>query len=116
MGKKRWFDKEASLDSGEVILADVDSVEEVTETFDAVIEQESANVEVTVPTESASITDNSDPTQAEIKFAKGFTGTPTPVSDYAAELAQSCARKKLLAEFDTGTFARGSQWHIYCKR
>lgn len=112
MGKRKWFDKEASLDSGEVILADVQESEAFTpREQEAVIEQESANVEVTVPT-----SDNSEPTQAEIKFAKGFTGTPTPVSDYAAELAKSCARKKLLAEFDTGTFARGSQWHIYCKR
>lgn len=111
MGKKRWYDKDKSLEEGEIVLAEVDSVEEVTEAFDAVIEQESANVEVTVPT-----SDTTEPTQAEIKFAKGFTGTPTPVSDYALELAQSCARKKLLAEFESGQYARGSQWHVYCKR
>lgn len=111
MGKRRFFDREKSFEVNEVVL------EEVTEAFDAAIEQESANVEVTVSTLPASIQpDNSEPTQAEIKFAKGFAGTPTPVSDNAIELAQSCARKKLLAEFESGQYARGSQWHVYCKR
>ncbi len=107
------FNRKRSLDEGEIVLEEVSLDEAISTDVEVIvpIEQESANVEVTVPT-----SDTTEPTQAEIKFAKGFTGTPTPVSDYAAELAKSCARKKLLAEFESGQYARGSQWHIYCKR
>lgn len=107
------FNRKRSLDEGEIVLEEVSLDEAISTDVEVIvpIEQESANVEVTV-----SASDTTEPTQAEIKFAKGFTGTPTPVSDYALELAQSCARKKLLAEFESGQYARGSQWHVYCKR
>lgn len=107
------FNRKRSLDEGEIVLEEVSLDEAISTDVEVIvpIEQESANVEVTVPT-----SDTTEPTQAEIKFAKGFTGTPTPVDYASKQLAQSCARKKLLAEFESGQYARGSQWHIYCKR
>ena len=118
MGKK--FNKMRSLEEGEVILDDVQETETFTEREqDTTIEQESANVEVTVSTSSeptADLASSCQPTAAEIKFAKSFTGTPTPVDYTSIQLAQSCVAKKLLADFGTDGFARGSLWFTYCKR
>lgn len=99
------FNKKRSLDEGEVILDDTQETE-----FIESLPAETTYVEIAVPT-----SDNSEPTQAQIKFAKAFTGHPTPVSDDALELAQSCVSKKLLAGFGADGFARGSLWHRYCK-
>ena len=110
MAKKKWFDKEASLDAGEVILEEVTEAEVVawSET-----EVENVTVEAKVSTKPASIP--SEPTPTEIKFAKGFKGTPSPVDHASKQLAQSCASKGLLADFGADTYARGFKWHLYCK-
>lgn len=110
MSKK--FNKKRSLDEGEVILDDVQETDSI-----EILPTETTYVEIEVSTEPASITNsaNPEPTQTQIKFAKAFTGHPTPVSDDAIELAQSCVSQKLLAGFGTDGYARGSLWHRYCK-
>lgn len=106
------FNKKRSLEEGEIVLDDVSANVETTEFIESLpTETTYVELEVAVPT-----SDKSEPTQAQIKFAKAFTGYPTPVDLSSIELAQSCVDKKLLAEFDTGSFARGSQWFTYCKR
>ena len=114
MAKK--LNKLRSLDEGEIVLEDVPEAEVVAwsdvqepETF-AEREQgvENEPVEIALPT-------NSEPTPTEIKFAKGFKGTPSPVDHASKQLAQSCASKGLLADFGADTYARGFKWHLYCK-
>lgn len=117
MGKRRFFDKASSFAEDDVVLSEVPEAEVVAwsdvqepETF-AEREQgvENEPVEIALPT-------NSEPTPAEIKFAKGFKGTPSPVDYASKQLAESCASKGLLAAFgaDYG-YARGFKWHLYCK-
>lgn len=112
MAKKRWYDKDKSLEEGEIVLEDV-SVEATTsadvETTE-LIEQESVNepMEVAIPT-------TIEPTPTEIKFARHFTGHPSKVNFNELGLAEVCAAKGLLADFGNGKFARGYKWHISCK-
>lgn len=117
MAKKKWFDKDASLDAGEVILEEVPEAEvvawsDVQETENsAEREQEPKDEQV-----EAKVSTVTEPTPTEIKFAKGFKGTPSPVDNASKQLAQSCASTGLLADFgpDDG-YARGFKWHLYCK-
>lgn len=113
MSKK--FNKKRSLEEGDVILEDTQETE-----FIESLPTETTYVEIAVPTSDNSepttdLASSCQPTEAQIKFAKAFTGHPTTVSDDAIELAQSCVSKKLLAGFGADGFARGSLWHRYCK-
>ena len=122
MAKK--LNKLRSLDEGEIVLEDIPEAEvvswdgDVSATVESVQETETFRereqgvenepVEIALPT-------NSEPTPTEIKFAKGFKGTPGPVDHASKQLAQSCASKGLLADFGADTYARGFKWHLYCK-
>ena len=119
MGKRRFFDKASSFAEDDVVLSEVPEAEVVawsdvqeTEVF-TLREQGVKNepMDVAVPT-----SESNEPTPAEIKFAKGFKGTPSPVDHASKQLAQSCASTGLLADFgpDDG-YARGFKWHLYCK-
>lgn len=111
MGKRRFFDKESSFAEDDVVLSEVSEAPEaeVVAWGEPEPEVENAKLEIALPT-------NSEPTPTEIKFAKGFKGTPSPVDNASKQLAQSCASTGLLADFgpDDG-YARGFKWHLYCK-
>ena len=108
MAKKKWFDKEASLDAGEVILEEVPEAEVVawsdvqeTETF---TEREQEPKDVTV--EAKVSTDEF--TQADIKWAKAnLKGNPHPFDSTSAELLERLVRYGIAADFGDDGFGRG---------
>lgn len=116
MAKKKWFDKEASLDASEVILEEVPEAEVVawsdvqeTETF-AEREQEPKDepMETKVSAEPAR---TDELTQADIKWAKAnLKGNPHPFDSASAELLERLCRYGIAADFGDEGFGRGHKF------
>lgn len=105
MAKRKWFDKDASLEQGEVVLEDVQEAEVVAWSDEPVEETPYVAVEATVPTEPAR---TDELTQADIKWAKAnLKGNPHPFDSDSAELLERLVRYGIAADFGDDGFGRG---------
>lgn len=112
---KRKFDKQASLEAGEVVLSPVEDFEVVawtddvqeTETFmKREQEPEDEQLEATIPAEPASAT--CELTQADIKWAKAhLTGTPNIFDSFSKDTLRTLCYHGIAADFGADGFARG---------
>lgn len=105
MAKKRFFDKAASLDAGEVILKVYESVvEEPVHPSNAFTKREQGfedePLEIKVSTNEL--------TQADIKWAKAnLSGHPNSFDRATTELLERLVRHGIAADFGNEGFGRG---------
>lgn len=97
MAKKKWFDKQASLEAEEIILTPVEDAE--------VVAWSEPEVE-DVPMEAKVSTDEL--TQADIKWAKAnLSGHPNSFDRASTELLERLCRYGIAADFGDDGFGRG---------
>lgn len=113
MAKKKWFDKEASLDAGEVILEEVPEAEvvawsDVQETENSTEREQEPKDEQVEAKVSAEPARTDEFTQADIKWAKAnLKGNPHPFDSDSAELLERLVRYGIAADFGDDGFGRG---------
>lgn len=109
MAKKRFFDKAASLDAGEVILKVYESVvEEPVHPSNAFTKREQGfedePLEIKVST--------NEPSQADIVWAKAnLTGYPRTFEGVSIEFLERLCRQGIAANFGVEGYARGFKFH-----
>lgn len=97
MAKKKWFDKQASLEAEEIILTPVEDAEVVAWSEPEV---EDVTVEAKVSTNEL--------TQADIKWAKAnLSGHPNSFDRATTELLERLVRHGIAADFGNEGFGRG---------